>query len=145
MSRRSMRLFFLRTWAAKAELNPKPKLPPELVARDADNVRGLVAIADSCGGEWPRRAREAMLVLFEQQQAEDPVLAILQHGLVVIDEVIGQERVKTAEFDKELRRLDLPGMDGVDIAASVVTSPSTQSRPGSGPTYCESPTSRPSQ
>jgi hypothetical protein len=98
-------------WAAKAKLNPKPPMPPELIARDADNFRGLLAVADDCGGEWPRRAREALMVLFEQQRAEDPVIVVLRHGLVVIDEVLGQERFKPAEFDKELRRLDKPGMD----------------------------------
>jgi uncharacterized protein DUF3631 len=102
----------LCAWASKAKLNPKPPMPPELIARDADNFRGLLAVADDCGGEWPRRAREALMVLFEQQRAEDPVTVILRHSLVVIDEVLGgQERFKPAELDKELRRLDKPGMD----------------------------------
>lgn len=98
----------LCAWATNAKLNPKPVMPPGVIARDADNIRGLLAIADDCGGEWPRRAREALMVLLEQQKAQSPEVAILRHGLVIF-ETLELERVKTTEFDKELRRLDLPG------------------------------------
>ena len=98
----------LCAWAAKAKLNPKPPMPPGVIARDEDNIRGLLAIADDCGGEWPRRAREALMVVLEQQKAESPEVVILRHGLVIF-ETLELERVKTTEFDKELRRLDLPG------------------------------------
>jgi Protein of unknown function (DUF3631) len=97
-------------WAAKVKLNPKPEMPSELIARDADNFRGLLAVANDCGGEWPRRAREALIILFEQQRAEDPEIVILRHGLVIFD-LLEAERVKTTEFDKELRKLDFPEMD----------------------------------
>jgi hypothetical protein len=100
----------LRMWAAKAKLNPKPEMPPELIARNADNFRGLLSIADDCGGEWPRRAREALMVLFEQQRAEDPAIVILRHGLAIFD-LFEAERVKTTEFDKGLHKLDFPEMD----------------------------------
>jgi Protein of unknown function (DUF3631) len=101
----------LCSWAAKAKLNPKPPMPPELIARDADNFRGLLAVADDCGGEWPRRAREALMVLSEQRRAEDPVIIILRHALVISDEVLGQQRFKGTDLDRELRRLDKPEMD----------------------------------
>jgi hypothetical protein len=97
-------------WAAKVKLNPNPPMPSELIARDADNFRGLLAVADDCGGEWPRRAREALMALFEQQRAESSEIVILRHGLTIFD-TLEIERVKTTEFDKELRRLDEPGMD----------------------------------
>jgi hypothetical protein len=97
-------------WALKAELNPKPPMPSEIIARDADNFRGLLAVAADCGGEWPRRAREALMVLFERQRAEDPAIVILRHGLAIFD-LLEAERVKTTEFDKELRKLDRPEMD----------------------------------
>jgi hypothetical protein len=97
----------LCAWAAQAKLNPKPAMPPGVMARDADNIRGLLAIADDCGGEWPRRAREALMVLLEQQKAENPEVVILWHGLVIF-EMIELERIRSTEFNKELRRLDLP-------------------------------------
>ena len=97
----------LCAWAAQAKLNPKPAMPPGVMARDADNIRGLLAIADDCGGEWPRRAREAIMVLLEQQKAESPEMVILRHGLVIF-ETAELERIRSTDFNKELRRLDLP-------------------------------------
>ena len=54
---------FLRNWAQKVKLNPKPSIPEEMILRFEDNVYGLLAIADSCGPEWGRRAREALAEL----------------------------------------------------------------------------------
>jgi hypothetical protein len=51
------------------------------------------------------------MVMFEQQRAEDPVRVILRHALVIADEVLGQERFKGTDLDRELRRLDKPEMD----------------------------------
>ena len=47
------------------------------------------------------------MVLLEQQKAESPEVVILRHGLVIFD-TIELERIKSTEFNKELRRLDLP-------------------------------------
>jgi hypothetical protein len=97
----------LCAWAANAKLKPKPPMPPGVIARDADNIRGLLAIADDCGGEWPRRAREALMVLLEQQKAESPEVTILRHGIAIFH-MLELEQVKATEFDKELHKLDLP-------------------------------------
>ena len=43
---------YLRRWAARVKLDPKPAMPPGVLSRFADNVKGLLAIADSCGEEW---------------------------------------------------------------------------------------------
>jgi hypothetical protein len=63
---------YLRNWAQKVKLNPKPPIPAGMILRFGDNVCGLLAIADSCGPEWGRRAREAMTFLFEKEKAERP-------------------------------------------------------------------------
>jgi hypothetical protein len=97
-------------WAAKVKLNPRPVMPVEIIGRDADNIRGMLAVAEACGGEISRRAREALMVLYEQQRAENPVVIILRHGVAIFD-MLELERGKTTEFDKELRRLDKPDMD----------------------------------
>jgi len=100
----------LRRWEAKVKLNPKPSMPPGIIARDADNVRGLAAIAEDCAGDWPRRLHEAVMVLFQQRQAKNLEVVILRHGLAIF-EMLDVERVKVTEFDKELHRLDLPDAD----------------------------------
>jgi len=114
---------FLRHWAASVKLNPKPAMPPGVIRRFADNVRGLLSIADSCGPEWGRRAREAVTFLLEKEKAERPQITMVRHGLVIF-EALGLEQIGSVRFNKELRRLDLPdakwiryrGPSGVEYA-----------------------------
>src|SRR5262249_20748233 len=53
-------------WAidnANGLANAKHKLPAELHDRAKDNWEPLLAIADLCGGDWPKMAREAAVKL----------------------------------------------------------------------------------
>jgi putative DNA primase/helicase len=43
--------------------DPDPQIPDALNDRAADNWRPLLAIADLAGGDWPKKARDAALVL----------------------------------------------------------------------------------
>jgi uncharacterized protein DUF3631 len=114
---------YLRNWAASVKLDPKPAMPPGVLRRDADNVRGLLSIADSCGPEWGRRAREAVTFLFEKQKAERPEISPLRHGLAIFD-AFELDQIGTIRLNKELRQLDLPdarwtryrGPSGMDYA-----------------------------
>src|SRR5262249_11448047 len=76
----------------------------------ADDLRGLISIADFCGEEWGQRVREAALWLLEKEKAELPEVVILKHALAIFD-MPGIGNVTGPVFDKELLRLDLPGMD----------------------------------
>jgi Protein of unknown function (DUF3631) len=98
---------YLRNWAQKVKLNPKPPMPPGVLRRYADNVRGLLSVADSCGPEWSRRAREAIAFLLEKEKAERPEILILRHTLVIID-TLGLDPIPSRVVNQELRRLDLP-------------------------------------
>jgi hypothetical protein len=95
-------------FAAEAKLNPRPAMPAGIIGRDADNIRGMLALADACGSEISRRAREAFATLLEQQKAEAPEIVILRHAIEICD-MLELERIKGTELDKELRRLDSPG------------------------------------
>jgi Protein of unknown function (DUF3631) len=97
---------FLHHWAPKARLNPKPAMPG-VIRRAADNVRGLLAIADSCGPEWGQRAREALTFLLAKEKAERSELVMVRHGLAILD-ALGLEQIGSVRFNRELRRLDLP-------------------------------------
>jgi hypothetical protein len=101
---------YLRHWAQKAKLNPDPAMPPGVDARLADDLRGLISIADFCSEEWGQRAWEAALWLLEREKAELPEVVILKHALAIFD-IPGIGNVTGPVFDKELHRLDLPGMD----------------------------------
>jgi Protein of unknown function (DUF3631) len=100
---------FLHHWAAQVKLNPKPVMPAGVLRRSADNVRGLLAIADNCGQEWGRRAREAVVFLLEKERAERPQITIIRHGLAIFDALQPElDQIKSTRFNQELKRLDLP-------------------------------------
>lgn len=51
-------------WAADNDegiRNAEPEMPDGVFNREADNWMPLLAIADLAGGEWPKRAREALM------------------------------------------------------------------------------------
>jgi hypothetical protein len=112
---------YIRSWARKVKLNPKPDL--SLIIRHADNARGLISIADSCGKEWWQRAREAIRVLFDKAQAERPQVTIVRHGLAIFDG-LGIDQIESVLFNHELKRLPIPdakwtryrGASGIDYA-----------------------------
>jgi hypothetical protein len=100
----------IHKWAEKEELNPRPPMPAGVITRYADNMRGLLSVADSCGEEWGQRARAALMALLEQEKAELPEVVILKHGLVIFD-MPGLGNITGPVFDRELLRLDLPGVN----------------------------------
>jgi hypothetical protein len=101
---------FLAHWARSAKLNPDPDTTG-MMRRFADNARGLLAVADSCGPAWVERARNALAVFAAQEKAAQPHFLIVKHGLAIFDaagldqatDVIG-----TTKFNRDLRQLDLP-------------------------------------
>ena len=114
---------YLRHWARKVKLDRQPAMPPGVIRRFGDNVRGLLAVADSCGPQWGQRAREAILFLLEKEQAERPHITIVRHGLAIFD-ALGVDQIGSVHYNAELKRLDLPdakwsryrGASGVDYA-----------------------------
>lgn len=57
---------------AAATINRSPELPPELVGRDADKWRPLIAIADAAGGDWPEAARVAAVAFVAASKTHSP-------------------------------------------------------------------------
>jgi hypothetical protein len=114
---------YLRHWAKNVKLDLNPVMPPGVLRRFADNVRGLLSIADSCGPEWGQRAREAVIFLLEKEKAERPEISMVRHGLVIF-ETLELDQISSIRFNKELRQLDLPdakwtryrGPSGADYA-----------------------------
>jgi hypothetical protein len=114
---------YLRHWAATVKLNRNVPMPAGMIRRFADNVRGLLAVADSCGPEWGQQAREAVTFLLEKERSERPEIAMIRHGRALF-EALGVDEIGSVRFNKELRRLDLPdarwtrfrGPSGIDYA-----------------------------
>jgi Protein of unknown function (DUF3631) len=59
----------------------KPILPPQLKDRLADISKPLLAIADVAGGDWPQKAREALIVIFDDKSRtiESLRVTLLRH------------------------------------------------------------------
>jgi hypothetical protein len=114
---------YLSQWAPKAKLKLNPAMPPRVIARDADNARVLLSVADACGTEWGRRAREAIVFLLEKAKTERPQIVFIRHGLAIFD-MLEISAIKGTRFHQELKRLDLPdarwtryrGPSGMDVA-----------------------------
>jgi uncharacterized protein DUF3631 len=97
----------LHRWAATAKLNPKPSMPAGVITRYADNVRGLLSVADNCGADWGQRARTALMVLLEKEKTERPEVLILRHALLIID-TLELDPIPSRVINRELLRLDQP-------------------------------------
>ena len=101
---------YLRNFARTVKLNPNPDTTG-LIRRFADNARGLLAVADACGPDWSKLARDAIMVFSDREKAEQPHYLIVKHGLAIFD-AAGLERasdvMSTVLFNRELRLLDLP-------------------------------------
>jgi len=88
----------LHAWAKRAALNLDPEMPPELRNRAADNWRPLIAIADLCGDEYGRQAREAAIAMSgDTFLDEDPVVTLLKDIRGVFD-ARGVDRISSREL-----------------------------------------------
>ncbi len=101
---------YLRHCAATWKFNRQPSMPPRVVRRSADNFRSLLAVADVCGGDWPRRAREAIVALIAEMFDDQPKVVILRHGLLLFDQ-FEADQLEVNRFNQELRRLSAPEFD----------------------------------
>jgi uncharacterized protein DUF3631 len=66
----------LSKWARQVDLNPDPRMPVQLIGRDADKWRPLIAIADSFGqGEM---ARKVAVEFTKESDSSDPRESVLR-------------------------------------------------------------------
>ena len=63
---------YLRHCALNWKLDHRPPLPPGITHRDADNIRGMLAVAAMCGQDWLPRGHEAIVTLFNEMNARQP-------------------------------------------------------------------------
>jgi hypothetical protein len=114
---------YLRHWSSEVKLDLKPPIPEDLLGRHADNLRGLLAVANASGPEWHQQLCDAIRFLYVRERAERPDILILRHGIVIFER-LGVEQIEYKQFNRELRQLDLPdarwtryrGPAGFDLA-----------------------------
>lgn len=107
--------------AAKAIGEPWPEMPDGIADRDADVWEALLAVADAAGGEWPKRARDAALVLVRDARDRPASLGIrLLADVRRIFDKADDTRLRSTELLHELIGLedgpwsDLGGKGAVD-------------------------------
>jgi hypothetical protein len=101
---------YLSSWARNVKLNSEPDTMG-LLHRHADNARGLLAVADACGPDWSKLARDAIMVFSDREKAEQPHFLIVKHGVAIFDAVgldQASDVMSTVQFNRELRLLDFP-------------------------------------
>jgi Protein of unknown function (DUF3631) len=115
----------LAAWAEhhdEALANARPALPEELDDRAQDACEQLIAIADLAGGEWPQRARRALVDLrtgaADEEDTDSLGVRLLADVRTVFDSK-GVDRISSKELVAELREdaeapwADLRGGDGL--------------------------------
>jgi hypothetical protein len=92
-------------WAENVKLNPDPAMPFEVRARTADKWRVLVAIADSFGPEWSKRARDAAIA-FGSSYSEQEVQTMLLLDCQIVFNRHHVERIRSEELVSGILDLD---------------------------------------
>lgn len=97
----------LARWAADdaGRLDRDPHMPAELGDREQDICVPLLSIAEQAGGDWPDKARRALLTLFRGRAAEG---STMEAGTLLLADIralfaeIGAEQMPSAEIATKL-------------------------------------------
>jgi hypothetical protein len=74
----------------------RPNLPDALDDRAQDAFEPLLAIADEAGGEWPERARAALVALRSEQSSDEEAAVQLLTDIRAAYDLAGVDRLATA-------------------------------------------------
>lgn len=92
----------LEAWAAanvEVLRDADPPLPEELNDRAQDVAEPLLAIADLAGGEWPEKARRALVELCRGETTEDDSIPVrLLHDCRTAFDFAGTDRLSSADL-----------------------------------------------
>jgi hypothetical protein len=85
-----------------------PEIPDGINDRAADNWTPLLAIADQIGGEWPERARSAMLAITSRSEADDSgsLRELALRDIREIFDEVGLDRIRSAELVERLAGIE---------------------------------------
>jgi hypothetical protein len=79
-----------------------PQMPHGIVNRAADNWRPLCAIAEAAGGDWPERARKAILASNPQTIEDASLIELLLGDIRDVFDKLRRDRVSSAEIIENL-------------------------------------------
>ena len=101
---------YLRHWAETWKFNAATAHAGGSSRRSADNFRSLLSVADVCGGDWPRRAREALVTLINETTDDQPQVLIVRHGRLLFER-LETDGLEVGLFNRELHELSEPEFD----------------------------------
>jgi hypothetical protein len=85
----------------------RPELPDALSDRQQDGCEPLLALADAAGGEWPARARAAVMEILGGAAAEDQSTGVrLLADIRDIFEVTGSDKLRSQELKNSLVEIE---------------------------------------
>src|SRR5262249_45340908 len=85
----------------------RPELPDALSDRQQDGAEPLLAIADLAGGEWPEKARRAVVQLCTAAQGSDDSTGVrLLSDIRAIFRTRGLDRLSTADLLAALAEME---------------------------------------
>jgi hypothetical protein len=104
----------LEAWANESETikmlkAARPAIPNELSDRQADISEPLLAVADAAGGDWPQRARTALVHLCEPDAQEESVNVKLLSDIRRVFDAAGVDRMPTHDLLERLIDLETDG------------------------------------
>jgi hypothetical protein len=79
-------------WAQGRQLDHNPAIPSEIRMRTRDNWRCFIAIADACGGEWPKRVRDIAIRASARYSTADLKVILLSDIKLIFDRGLDPEK-----------------------------------------------------
>jgi Protein of unknown function (DUF3631) len=125
----------LEVWANREETtstlnSSRPLIPDELSDREADICEPLLAIADAAGGDWPQRAREALVELCTSDAQEESANVMLLSDIRYVLDALGIDRISTKDLLEQLIEQETDGPWAIwwesDIRHGNVRGPATK-------------------
>ncbi|SRR6266498_870540 len=84
----------------------RPEIPDALSDRQADICEPLLAVADLAGGEWPQKAREALIEVCVSEENEESIGVKLLTDIRRVFDEQGTDRLSTLDLVKALIALE---------------------------------------
>jgi len=86
----------------------EPDIPEQLNDRQQDGAECLLAIADAAGGDWPEKARKALIELYTGDASEDQSLPTLLLADIrdIFDRLQSAMALSSAELIEELKKIE---------------------------------------
>ena len=104
----------LQEWAMRPETistlnSARPLIPDQLSDRQADICEPLLAISDAAGGDWPQRARKALIELSTSDAQEESVNVKLLSDIRNVFDASGTDRLPTKNLLDQLIEQETDG------------------------------------